>query len=129
MNRIETHANDWHKYGVSEYDLDPDLRVKPSAYKVAFKRSYAGNVRGSHEGYRVKRAVGMNREVKTVMGRKSSKARKWQLLKMNQEHHKAEMARRAEKPKRTDGYKNGKAKRKDFAARQKAARMAKRGGR
>ena len=116
MNRIENHATDRYSKRTgfqSEYDLDPDLLVKPGAFMVAHKRHYTGNVTHQRGGY--------NRTVTSM--------KRWETLRQNKAHHKAEMARRAEKPKRTDGYKNGRAKRKDFAARQKAARMAKRGGR
>ena len=114
MERITNHATDRASARTgfrSEYDMDIDLIGKPSAYSTAFKRSYAGNVRANGSGYR---------------NRTSVRATKWQLLKMNQEHHKAEMARRKAAEEAKIDRRPKKVKRAEWMAKKKAA---KRGGR
>ena len=110
MNRIENHATDWHKYGESEYDRDPDLLVKPGAFMVAHKRHYTGNVTHQRGGY--------NRTVTSM--------KRWETLRENKAHHKAEMARRKAAEEAKIDRRPKKVKRAEWMAKKKAA---KRGGR
>jgi hypothetical protein len=113
MNRIENHATDRYSKRTgfqSEYDLDPDLLVKPGAFMVAHKRHYTGNVTHQRGGY--------NRTVTSM--------KRWETLRQNKAHHKAEMARRKAAEEAKIDRRPKKVKRAEWMAKKKAA---KRGGR
>ena len=89
MERITNHATDRNSKRTgfqSEYDIDPDLMSKPGAFRVAYKRSYAGNVRQQVGGYQTRRTI---------------KVPQWRMLQMNEAAHNEAVAKaEAAKPKK-----------------------------
>ena len=120
MNRITNHASDTRKYGCNEYDLDIDLASKPSAYMVAFKRHYTGNVTHQSGGYRQR-----DRNNKAFKNTVTSMKR-WHTLRLNKAHHNAEIARRKAAEEAKIDRRPRKVKKAEWMAKKKAA---KKGGR
>ena len=116
MKRTTNHATDRASSRTgnrSEYDIDPDLRMKPSAFSTGVKTSYAGNNRGrKHEGNGYRRWCPKANWGRGgwVTGREKASAKRWQTLAMNNQHHR-QLTKRAEKQARKSASKSKKRRR------------------